>query len=556
MSWNTALPDWERRILEGRSLVPELPLFRDEAAKALRIFKRLRIPDVIGTPTIGDAAGPWLFPIVEALFGAYDPAANRRMISEMILLIPKKNWKTGAAASIMLTALIMNRRPEAELTLIAPTKDVADRGFHHAEGSIRLDANLAQLFHAQEHIRTVTHRNTGAKLQVKAADTEIVTGLRSAYIMIDETHVFANKASAKAIFLEIRGALAARPDGFMMQITTQSKAPPAGVFATELQNARDVRDGKLKLPLLPILYELPRQMEADGLWKERRYWPLVNPNINRSVDEAFLERELLKAEREGVASLAMFASQHFNVEIGLGLRTDRWPGAEYWLQRSDPSLTYKEVLRRSEVIVVGIDGGGLDDLFGVAILGRDKVTKDWLLWSHAWAHRGVLQRRRSIAETLLDFQADGDLEIVEDIAEVEPAIVGMVGEIKDLDLLGAVAADSEGPFGEFVDLLAQIEVTQENKRLVGVGQGIRLMRAIKTAERRLASGTFRHNGSRMMAWCVGNLKIEATATALRATKANAGDAKIDPAMAMFDAVDIMTTNPSPVQAPTYQLYFA
>jgi phage terminase large subunit-like protein len=557
VNWSFACLDWERRILEGRSLVPELPpFFGDEGAKALRILKRLRIPDVIGTPTFGEAAGPWLFPIVEALFGSYNPETNRRMISELFLLIPKKNAKTASAATIMLTALIMNRRPDAELTLIAPTKDVADRGFHHAEGSIRLDASLSKLMHCQEHIRTITNRNTGAKLQVKAADTDIVTGLRSAYIMIDETHVFANKSSAKAIFLEIRGALAARPDGFLVQITTQSKTPPAGVFATELQNARDVRDGKLDIPLLPILYELPRKMEAEGAWKEKRYWPLLNPNINRSVDESFLERELLKAEREGIAALAMFASQHFNVEIGLGLRTDRWPGAEYWLDRGDPSLTYKEVLARSEVIVVGIDGGGLDDLFGLAILGRERGTGTWLLWSHAWAHTGVLARRRSIASHLQDFAADGDLTIVNDIAEVEPVIVGMVGEIKDLDLLGAVAADSEGPFGEFVDLLAQIEVTQENKRLVGVNQGIRLMRAIKTAERRLASGTFRHNGSRMMAWCVSNLKIEATATALRATKANAGDAKIDPAMAMFDAVDIMTTNPSPVEKPTYQLYFA
>lgn len=555
-AWNTACPDWETRIIEGRSLVPELPLNEDEAAKALRILKRLRIPDVIGTPTIGEAAGPWLFPIVGALFGAYDPATNRRMLSELFLLVPKKNWKTGAAASVMLTALIMNRRPEAELTLVAPTKDVADRGFNHAEGSIRLDASLTKLMHCQDHIRTITNRNTGAKLQVKAADTDIVTGLRSAYILIDETHVFANKAAAKAIFVEIRGALAARPDGFLCQITTQSKTPPVGVFATELQNARDVRDGKLKLPLLPILYELPRKLEADGAWKDRKYWPLVNPNINRSVDEGFLERELLKAEREGIAALAMFASQHFNVEIGLGLRTDRWPGAEYWLQRADPTLSYEEVLARSEVIVVGIDGGGLDDLFGLAILGREKDTGTWLLWSHAWAHEGVLDRRKSIAQALQDFAKDGDLTIVKDIAEVEPAIVDMVREIKDKDLLGAVAADAEGPFGEFVDLLAQIEVTQESKQLVGVGQGIRLMRAIKTTERRLASGTMRHHGARMMAWCVGNLKIEATATALRATKANAGDAKIDPIMAVFDAVDFMITNPSPAQKPAYQLFFA
>jgi phage terminase large subunit-like protein len=208
------------------------------------------------------------------------------------------------------------------------------------------------------------------------------------------------------------------------------------------------------------------------------------------------------------------------------------------------------------VIVVGIDGGGLDDLFGVAILGRDKVTKDWLLWSHAWCHVGVLARRRSIAQHLLDFEADGDLSIVQDIATVEPEIIDMIAEIKAADKLGAVAADSEGPFGEFVDLLDQIDVTQENKLLVGVNQGIRLMRAIKTAERRLSSGTMRHHGARMMAWCVANLKIEATATALRATKANAGDAKVDPAMAMFDAVDIMTTNPDPKMAPAYQLFFA
>jgi len=57
MDWNTACPDWEDRILSGRTIVPDLPLFDDEAARALRIFKRLRIPDVIGTPTMAEACG-------------------------------------------------------------------------------------------------------------------------------------------------------------------------------------------------------------------------------------------------------------------------------------------------------------------------------------------------------------------------------------------------------------------------------------------------------------------------------------------------------------------
>ena len=70
------------------------------------------------------------------------------------------------------------------------------------------------------------------------------------------------------------------------------------------------------------------------------------------------------------------------------------------------------------------------------------------------------------------------------------------------------------------------------------------MNAIKTSERRLASGTLWHSGSSLMAWCVENLKIEPTATAIRATKQNVGDLKIDAAMAMFDAVDLMSSRPS------------
>jgi phage terminase large subunit-like protein len=55
------------------------------------------------------------------------------------------------------------------------------------------------------------------------------------------------------------------------------------VFKTELEMARSVRDGKIKLPLLPVLYELQARITKDGGWKERKLWPLVNPNLGRST---------------------------------------------------------------------------------------------------------------------------------------------------------------------------------------------------------------------------------------------------------------------------------
>src|SRR5690606_12371456 len=108
--------------------------------------------------------------------------------------------------------------------------------------------------------------------------------------------------------------------------------------------------------------------------------------------------------------------------------------------------------------------------------------------------------------------------------------------------------------GEMIEALAEIGITQEGGQLIGAPQGWAMMNAIKTAERKLANGTMKHSGSKLMAWCVGNLKIEPTATGVRATKQNAGDAKIDTVMALFDAVTVMARNPEVKREPAYQMH--
>ena len=107
--------------------------------------------------------------------------------------------------------------------------------------------------------------------------------------------------------------------------------------------------------------------------------------------------------------------------------------------------------------------------------------------------------------------------------------------------------------GELIDALGEADITPENGQIIGAPQGYAMMNAIKTAERKLVNGTLWHDGSALMAWCIGNIKIEPTATAIRATKANAGDAKIDPAMALFDAVTVMSRNPDAVRGPEYKM---
>jgi len=405
----------------------------------------------------------------------------------------------------------------------------------------------------QDHYRTITHRTTGAVLKVVAADNDTVSGKKAAFVLIDELWVFGAKPKADAMIREATGGLVSRPEGFVISLSTQSDAPPAGVFKAKLDYFRDVRDGKIEdKKSLGVLYEFPKAMLDSEAYLDPDNFYITNPNLGRSVSQEWLEDELKKEMAKDGDTRRTFLAKHLNVEIGMNLRANRWPGADFWPKRVLDGLTLEYLLSVSEVVVVGIDGGGLDDLFGFAVVGRHKETRDWLVWTHAWCHDGVLERRKSIADRLRDFKRDGDLTIVDDELADISEIVGIIDEINQRGLLASVAVDPAG-LGEMIEALAEIGITQEGGQLIGAPQGWAMMNAIKTAERKLANGTMKHSGSALMAWCVGNLKIEPTATGVRATKQNAGDAKIDPVMALFDAVTVMARNPEVKREPAYQM---
>lgn len=541
-------PDWADRLRAGRSLIAAPPIDADEAKRAVRIYDMLHLPDVPETPALAEAGGDWFREIIGALFGSRDRGTGERLIREVLGLVPKKNSKTTNGAALMLTALLMNERPRAEFIMTGPTQEVSDLAFAQARGMIECDPEgfLQKRMHVQTNFKTITDRRTRARLKIKTFDASVVTGPKPAGVLIDELHEIAKIKDAANIIGQLRGGMVSQPEAFLVFITTQSDRPPTGAFKAELQKARAIRDGILKgVPMLPVLYEFPREMQQGGEnapWRDPANWWMVTPNRGKSITVERLQQDFIGAQSMGPAEVIRWSSQHLNVEIGLALNNDRWPGAEFWARQAAPALSLEGVLARSECVVVGVDGGGLDDLFGLVVLGRCRETKHWLAWAHAWCHEGVLERRQTIAATLRDFEKAGDLTIVGDeLADVSD-IIEIIAGISDRGLLASVAVDPAG-LGEFVDELAKIGITQEAGTLKGAPQGYAMMNAIKTAERKLANGTLWHSGCGLMAWAVGNLKIEPTATAIRATKQNAGDAKIDPVMALFDAVTVMSLNP-------------
>lgn len=530
-------------------MIPFKPLFPASAEQKMAVFTSLRIVDLPGQPTFGEASDEWLLDFTAAVFGAFDPETGRQLITEFMLLISKKNTKSTLAAGIMLTELICGFRQYDENLILAPTKEVAANSFAPAVGMIEADEELKVLLHHQDHLKLITHREMKSTLKVVAADSRTVAGKKASRVLVDELWLFGEMPNADSMLKEATGGQVSRAEGYTVYLTTQSDKPPAGVFKSKLAMFRDIRDGKVvDRRKLPVLYEYPDEMVAKGEHMLPDNFYLTNPNIGRSVTQEWLEEKAAEADLDADGPKAVFYAKHLNVEIGVGLRHDAWVGGLYWQKAKAATTVWdgslEQFLTLVEVVVAGIDGGGLDDLFGMGLIGRMRADpRRWMMWNKAWCQDDVFERRKDIASRLNDFMAEGTLvrcvEPTQDLVEV----ADLLEQVKDAGLFPEEAAIGLDPQGvaALVDELAGRGFTAE--QMVAVPQGFRLTAAIKGAERKLKDGTLIHAGQTLMDWCVGNAKAEPRGNAVLITKQVSGSAKIDPLIAGFNAVVLMSRNP-------------
>ena len=425
-------------------------------------------------------------------------------------MVPKKNSKTTGGAAITLTGMLMNTRPRAEFIYIGPTQEVAEIAFSQTVGMIEADDFLAERFHIAFHTKSITDRRSKARLKIKTFDMKVVTGSKPSFVLLGRAAPDVDHQ---------RRRQGDRPD------QGRHAAQSRGCAGDDHDTVRHAAGWRLqeRIAICPRRQGRAHQGRADAaaaLGVSRGDADRPGQAVagsgqladgaaepwNRSITLDRLVADYRTAVEKGDEEERRWARQHLNVEIGLALHDDRWPGVDFWEQSAAPGMTLDDLLAQCDVATIGIDGGGLDDLLGLAVIGRHAKTRHWLLWTKAWAHPIVLQRRKEIAETLRDFAKDGDLVFcshsTQDIEEVA-ALCVKVRELKLLPERMGIGLDKLGLPGLIDALIDSGFDTDANEgAITGISQGGYLNPAIIGLERKLSDGTMVHAGQPLMAWCV------------------------------------------------------
>jgi phage terminase large subunit-like protein len=302
--------------------------------------------------------------------------------------------KSTIAAGIMVTALIRNWRHSAELLIIAPTlRSRTTASSRRRAWSAPIPSSRA----AARRRAPAADPAPGdrAELKVIAADSETVGGKKAGFVLVEELWLFGKKRRRRGDAARGDRRPGGAPEGFVIYLTTHSDEPPAGVFKSKLEYARDVRDGVIETRRSCRCCTNGRSdARGRGLSRPGEFLRHQPERSGRSVSAELARGRARKEQRGEGEGLQIFLAKHLNVEIGCGCGATAGAAPTIWEAAGDRTLTLEALLERCEVVVVGGDGGGLDDLYGLCVAGREKGTDRWLYWSKAWCWPEVLERAR------------------------------------------------------------------------------------------------------------------------------------------------------------------
>ncbi|HHF3187890.1 TPA: terminase large subunit [Vibrio alginolyticus] len=490
---------------------------KEEAIKALMFLSMLPLVD-----------GQWqgkrleLMPfhafVVINIYGFWeyrnnDPKPFRRFRKAHVS-VPRKSAKSTLSGGIALYETI--REAGSQVYSAATTRDQAKMCWESAKSMIAMSPLLKKLFGFNNQL--IYQHADNSFYKAVASDSSTLDGLNVQLAIIDEYHAHKD-GSLYNIMLT---GMSARRDPLILSITTAGKDLSSHCLNHENKTMKPIVNGIIEDDsFFVLIYGID---EGDDVFDEKTWWK-ANPALGISKDIEDLRSAAIEAKQMPYM-LADFKTKHLNIWVNTNVE---WLNMEAWAKCPN-SVSDDELIGKP--CYIGVDKARVGDFTSITALFKlDDGTYDIRAYS-LLPEESVEKQTAEYKQLLKRFVTDKWLTLTDGNIISDDVILDHLRFLINKFDVKEVVFDNYGSTN------LQYTLQSEGIPVVAVSQSTKTMsEPMGETESMILSQRLRNPRNSVLTWALGNVVLKNTeAKNLYPTKANA-NSKIDPAMALFMALN-------------------
>ncbi len=469
---------------------------------------------------------PWQLFKTCSIFGWVEKATGLRQFTEVYDEEPRKQAKSTWAAGVGLYMLAADREFGAEVYCGATTERQAMEVFRTALQMARRSPDFERYFGVEHAVKSIYREEDGSRFTPLVGNPG--DGASPSCAILDEVH----EHPTPILIDTMRTGMGARQQPLLICITTAGSNLAGPCYAMRL----DAQKVLAKRIDNPNLFALIYTIDVDDDWKSPKALRKANPNYGVSVKPEFLERELRRALQSAHLQ-SIFKTKHLNIWNGAA---SGWMNMEAWIRCADPELSLNDF--RGQLCYEGVDLAARIDLASRAKLYKKLVGGQihyYAFGRHYVPKDTAMDGRHS---HYLDWIGQGKM-VAHDGPEIQLARIESEIETEIPLFNHACIA-----FDQYSAQQMQQKLEKQVKEgvIVTIPQTVQhLSEPMKELEAAVISGRFHHDGDPVLTWGISNVVVRIDNNDNIFPLKEQVDSKIDPASALFNAMNRAYVAPAP-----------
>ena len=450
-----------------------------------------------------------------------------RMVTDVILFIPRKAGKSTLTAVIALYELICGEAG-AEVFTLATNREQATIVFDAAKGFIE---NMSQEWSSQfiaSKYEIKKYGDSQSMFKALSRDTKKTgDGKNPSCVIVDEAAQIVDRNAIEVL----HSGMVARKNPLRIYITTASFTKETKFFE-DLTMFRSMLNGEATDN--PRWFGLLYGPDLQDDWKDPAIWAKVNPMHGISVFESAI-RDRAEEAKHKPAALNEFLCKTLNIFVSAN---SAWIDRNYW---DDKSCIITEPRKEPEAVFIGFDLAAIRDLNAVCTLKRFDEFDYEAEWQFFIPEAGLELIPKHYLDIFEVAIKTGILKLTEgnvmDDREISEYIKMQCDKYDNVKEVGYDAYNA-------ASLVARLHDAGIPVKKVGQGMAV-LNNPSKFVEKLILNKQIKHDGNPFVGWQLGNCEVYTDVNGNIKVRKNEADksAKVDGIIALIIAMHCSLDNP-------------